>query len=47
MVKVRTLRLVEGDIITISDFDPRTDSIDEVKVVEDHNAIMVIIFKKR
>ena len=46
MVKVRMHRLVDGDIVTISDFDPKTNSIDEVKVVEDDNTIMVVIFKK-
>lgn len=42
MVKVRTHRLVDGDIITISDFY----SIDKsVKIVEDDEKVLIIIKK--
>lgn len=42
MVKVRTHRLVDGDIITITDFY----SIEKnVKIVEDDEKILVIISK--
>lgn len=41
MVKVRTHRLVDGDIITISDY-----IIDKnVKVIEDDEKIMIVVYK--
>ena len=44
MVKVRTHRLVDGDIITISDFIGKC--IDKsVKIVEDDEIIMIIAYK--
>lgn len=42
MVKVRTHRLVDGDIITISDFY----SIDKnIKIVEDDEKILIVVYK--
>lgn len=42
MVKVRTHRLVDGDIITISDFY----SIEKnVKIVEDDEKILIVVYK--
>ena len=42
MVKVRTHRLVDGDIVTISDFY----SIDKsVKIVEDDEKVLIIVKK--
>lgn len=41
MVKVRTHRLVDGDIITISDY-----IIDKnVKVIEDDEKILIVVYK--
>jgi len=44
MVKVRTHRLVDGDIITISDFVGK--NIDKsIKIVEDDEKVLIIIKK--
>ncbi len=44
MVKVRAHRLVDGDIVTISDFY----SIDKsIKIIEDDEKIAVIVYKNK
>lgn len=44
MVKVRTHRLVDGDIVTISGFIGK--SIDKsVKIIEDDEKILIVVYK--
>ena len=43
MVKVRTHRLVDGDIITITNYIMDKN----IKIIEDDEKILIVVYKKR